>query len=50
MQFVFVTDIKQVLDAALVPGPKILQTKDEEDHHTKLKRRKGEKAAAKAQV
>ena len=50
MQFVFVTDIKQVLDAALEPGPKMVQTKDEEDHYSKLKRRKGEKAAAKAQV
>jgi len=50
MQFVFVTDIKQVLDAALLPGPKISQTKDEEDHHSKLRRRKGEKAAAKAQI
>ncbi len=51
MQFVFVTDIKQVLDAALLPGPKMVQTKEEEeDHHSKLKRRKGEKAAAKAQI
>ena len=50
MRFVFVTDIKQVLDAALEPGPKMVQTKDEEDHHSKLKRRKGEKAAAKAQT
>ena len=48
MKFVFVSDIKQVLNAALMPGLKMAQEKDEEDHQAKTKRRKGEKAAAKA--
>ena len=48
MKFVFVTDIKQVLNAALTPGLKMAQERDDEDNHGKTKRRKGEKAAAKA--
>jgi len=48
MKFVFVSDIKQVLNAALTPGMKMVQEKDEEDHQSKARRRKGEKAAAKA--
>jgi ATP-dependent Lon protease len=47
MKFVYASDIKQVLNAALVPALKTTQEKDEEDHQVKLKRRKGEKAAAK---
>jgi ATP-dependent Lon protease len=47
MKFVFASDIKQVLNAALVPALKTTQEKDEEDHQGKVKRRKGEKAAAK---
>lgn len=47
MKFVYASDIKQVLNAALVPALKTTQEKDEEDHQVKVKRRKGEKAAAK---
>ncbi len=47
MKFVYASDIKQVLNAALVPALKTTQEKDEEDHQVKMKRRKGEKAAAK---
>lgn len=47
MKFVFVSDIKQVLNAAFVPALKTGQEKDEEDHQDKVKRRKGERAAAK---
>jgi len=47
MKFVFVSDIRQVLNAALVPALKTAQEKDEEDHQDKVKRRKGERAAAK---
>jgi ATP-dependent Lon protease len=47
MKFVYASDIKQVLNAALVPALKTTQEKDEEDHQGKVKRRKGEKAAAK---
>ncbi len=47
MKFVFVSDIKQVLNAALVPALKTAPEKDEEDHQDRVKRRKGEKAAAK---
>src|SRR6266581_406738 len=47
MKFVYASDIKQVLNAALVPALKTAQEKDEEDHQVKVKRRKGEKAAAK---
>jgi len=47
MKFVYASDIKQVLNAALVPALKTTQEKNEEDHQVKVKRRKGEKAAAK---
>jgi ATP-dependent Lon protease len=47
MKFVYASDIKQVLNAALVPALKTTQEKDEEDHQGKVKRRKGERAAAK---
>src|SRR6266567_394279 len=47
MRFVYASDIKQVLKAALIPALKTTQEKDEEDHQGKVKRRKGEKAAAK---
>src|SRR6266487_4894090 len=47
MKFVYASDIKQVLKAALIPALKTTQEKDEEDHQGKVKRRKGEKAAAK---
>lgn len=49
MKFVYASDIKQVLAAALTPVLKTtVQEKDAENHHEKTKRRKGEKAAAKA--
>ena len=47
MKFVYASDIKQVLNAALVPALKTTLEKDEEDYQGKVKRRKGEKAAAK---
>jgi ATP-dependent Lon protease len=47
MKFVYASDIKQVLNAALVPALKTTEEKDEEDHQLKVKRRKGEKAVAK---
>ncbi len=54
MQFVFVTDIRQVLDAALEPssssGRKVAREIEAENGHERPKRRRGEKAAAKAQV
>ncbi len=50
MKFVFVTDIRQVLDEALEPAgrkaPRILEA---ENGHERPKRRRGEKAAARAQ-
>jgi ATP-dependent Lon protease len=51
MQFVFVTDIREVLEAALEPsGRKTTTVIDAENGHERPKRRRGEKAAAKAQV
>ena len=51
MKFVFVTDIRQVLDAALEPsGSKATSVIEADDGHERPKRRRGEKAAAKAQV
>ena len=54
MQFVFVTDIRQVLDAALEPssssGRKVAREIEAGNGHERPKRRRGEKAAAKAQV
>lgn len=50
MKFVYATDIRQVLEAALEPGVKEEEReKEEEDHRERTKRRRGEKAAAKAQ-
>jgi ATP-dependent Lon protease len=50
MKFVFVTDIRQVLDEALEPsGTKAARVIDAEDGHERPKRRRGERAAAKAQ-
>ena len=49
MNFVFASDIRQVLDAALEPGAlKVEKEKGEEDGTERPRRRKGEKAAAKA--
>ncbi len=49
MHFVFATDIRQVLDTALEPGVlKVEKAKGEEDGTERPRRRKGEKAAAKA--
>jgi ATP-dependent Lon protease len=49
MNFVFATDIRQVLDAALEPGAlKVEKTKEPENGTERPKRRKSEKAAAKA--
>src|SRR6266536_3359497 len=49
MKFVYASDIKQVLKAALIPALKTTQEKDEEDHGTtRPRRRKAEKVAAKA--
>jgi ATP-dependent Lon protease len=49
MKFVFVTDIQEVLDAALEPARrKAAQVIAEENGHERPRRRRGEKAAAKA--
>jgi ATP-dependent Lon protease len=51
MKFVFVTDIREVLDAALEPsGSRATRAIEAEDGHERPKRRRGEKVAAKAQV
>ena len=51
MNFVFVTDIRQVLDAALEPaGEKVATVIEAGNSHERPKRRRGERAAAKAQV
>ena len=51
MKFVYVTDIRQVLEAALEPsGRKATSIIEAENGHERPKRRRGEKAAAKAQV
>src|SRR5438874_11040295 len=51
MKFVFVTDIRKVLDAALEPsGRTATSVIEAENGHERPKRRRGEKAAAKAQV
>jgi ATP-dependent Lon protease len=51
MKFVFVTDIREVLDAALEPsGSKVASGIEAENGHERPKRRRGERAAAKAQV
>ena len=51
MKFVFVTDIREVLDAALEPsGRKVTSGLEAENGHERPKRRRGEKVAAKAQV
>jgi ATP-dependent Lon protease len=51
MKFVFVTDIREVLDAALEStGRKAESVIEAENGHERPKRRRGEKAAAKAQV
>ena len=50
MKFVYVTDIRQVLDEALEPSAgKAARVIDAEDGHERPKRRRGERAAAKAQ-
>jgi ATP-dependent Lon protease len=50
MKFVFVTDIRQVLDEALEPSEgKAARALDVQDGHERPKRRRGERAAAKAQ-
>jgi ATP-dependent Lon protease len=54
MHFVYATDIREVLDAALEPAkekerePKEKAGSNGNGHHERPKRRKGEKAAAKA--
>ncbi len=51
MHFVFVTEIRQVLDAALEPaqGARASRSKEGENGHERApRRRKGEKAAARA--
>src|SRR6266852_5236935 len=49
MNFVFVTDISQALDAALEPpGKKVAPVIDAGDGHERPRRRRGERAAAKA--
>ncbi|HKF36648.1 MAG TPA: endopeptidase La [Ktedonobacteraceae bacterium] len=49
MNFVFVTDIPQVLDAALEPsGKKVAREIEAEDGHERPRRRRGERAAARA--
>ena len=49
MRFVFVTDIREVLDAALEHGlGKEAKGKEEANSHERPKKRKVEKAAAKA--
>jgi len=51
MKFVFVTDIREVLDAALESsGRKIASGIEAENGHERPKRRRSEKVAAKAQV
>jgi ATP-dependent Lon protease len=51
MKFVFVTDIREVLDAALEPsGKKVASGIEAENGHERPKRRRGDRAAAKAQV
>ncbi len=51
MKFVFVTDIREVLDAALEPSErKVASGVEAENGHERPKRRRGEKVAAKAQV
>jgi ATP-dependent Lon protease len=51
MEFVFVTDIREVLDTALEPsGKKVASGIDVENGHERPKRRRGEKVAARAQV
>jgi ATP-dependent Lon protease len=51
MKFVFVTDIREVLDAALEPSDKKEASELEpENGHERPKRRRSEKVAAKAQV
>lgn len=51
MKFVFVTDIREVLDAALEPSrEKAAEVIEAANGHERPKRRRGEKAAAKAQV
>jgi ATP-dependent Lon protease len=50
MKFVFVTDIREVLDAALEPsGRKVASAIEAENGHERPKRRRSEKVAAKAQ-
>jgi ATP-dependent Lon protease len=50
MKFVFVTDIREVLDAALEPSDKKAASGIEVGNgHERPKRRRGEKVAAKAQ-
>jgi ATP-dependent Lon protease len=51
MKFVFVTDIREVLKAALEPsGSKVASVIEAENGNERPKRRRGEKAAAKAQL
>jgi ATP-dependent Lon protease len=51
MKFVFVTDIREVLKAALeASGSKVASVIETENGHERPKRRRGEKAAAKAQM
>ncbi len=51
MKFVFVTDIREVLDAALEPSArKVASNLEAENGHERPKRRRSEKVAAKAQV
>ncbi|HWZ17273.1 MAG TPA: endopeptidase La [Ktedonobacteraceae bacterium] len=51
MKFVFVTDIREVLDEALEPsGGKVASNLEAENGHERPKRRRSEKVAAKAQV
>jgi ATP-dependent Lon protease len=51
MKFVFVTDIREVLDEALEPsGGKVASNLEAENGHERPKRRRSDKVAAKAQV
>src|SRR6266571_4229767 len=51
MKFVFVTDIREVLDAAIEPSDrKVASEIEAENGHERPKRRRSEKVAAKAQV
>ena len=51
MKFVFVTDIREVLDAALEPSDrKVASGLEAENGHERPKRRRSEKVAARAQV